>query len=306
MRYRYIAILAIIMMFVGVAGIYKSFSPAPKQQNTHDSVEYSYFVATHGIIAGTIVNGSFFMRKTIKLRPGEHPAALAGALNEKSLSEVLTGGAVAITDIAREQAITAKNVKNLPDKINAELIAFPLSVSAESILNPDVGDYGFVNLYLVSNDNSIYREDIYQQDRSGGSGLGKEYKDTRVKKFASNVWMVKRLADRNGKNNTTNLSAVSKGQVLQDQASEIGKIGNELATRIVYAYFNKRDIDSVIQAQVLGTFVVSPVKVNVLRNKLSSIDIDSREVTAADIVSGAPLAVKKPKVIEIRGSGSRQ
>lgn len=300
MRYRYIAILAIVVMLVGVMGIYKKGAD-DKQPIIDERIESVYFVAQKDMQRGEIPEGDFYARKTIKFNPGQRPDELAEALDEKKMDVLLSEGAIAETEISAGQVLTLENLKNLPEKIDSELIAFPLSVSAESILNPKVADYGFVDLYLISNDNKIYREDFYQ--KRGGS-TGKDYKDTRVKKFASNVWIVKNAKDRAGKEKKSSLLDISKGDTIDRSSSKLDKSGNAPDTRIVYAYFNKDDIDSVIQAQVLGMFFVSPVTVTMLNKPLASISVDSREITAADIVSGAPLAEKKIKVIEIRGAKS--
>lgn len=298
MRYRYIAILAIVVMFFGVMGIYKNSSDKPV---IDEGIEHIYFVANKSMVSGEIAEGDFYTRKILRYSEGQLPEELKNAIDEKTMDNLLSEGAIAEDDILAGQVFTKVNIKNLPEKIDSELIAFPLSVSAESIFNPKVSDYGFVDLYLISNDNKIYREDFYQK-RGSSLGTGKDYKDTRVKKFASNVWIVKNAKDRQDKTKKTSLLDVTKND--KNDTSTKDKLNNVVDTRIVYAYFNKNDIDSVIQAQVLGMFFVSPVTVTMLNKPLASISVDSREITAADIVSGAPLAEKKIKVTEIRGAKS--
>ena len=298
MRYRYIAIMAILVMAVGVMGIYRNSSES-KQTVIDESIEHIYFVAKKNMVSGEIAEGDFYTRKVERFKTGHLPEELKGAIDEKVLDVLLSEGAIAEVDIPAGQILTTRNLKNLPEKIDSELIAVPLSVSAESISNPKVADYGFVDLYLISNDNKIYREDFYQK-RGSSFGTGKDYKDTRVKKFASNVWIVKNAKDRQDKTKKSSLLDVTKNSTTDNT----DKMANVADTRIVYAYFNKNDIDSVIQAQVLGMFFASPVTVTMLNKPLASISVDSREITAADIVSGAPLADKKIKVIEIRGAKS--
>ncbi|NDJ59230.1 hypothetical protein GWD52_20030 [Enterobacteriaceae bacterium 4M9] len=296
MRYKYIALLAIIVMFVGVMGIYKNNSDE-QLPVVDERVESIYFVAQKDIQGGEIVGEDFFVRKTIKYSPAESVEEHVGALDENAINILLSKGAIAEYAISEGQVLTTANIKSLPEKLDSELISFPLSVSSESIRNPKIGDYGFVDLYLISNDNKIYREDFYQKRGSSGGG-GKDYKDTRVKKFASNVWFVKSNPKENDKTKKIGLLETPK----EEKGSN--RLDSSVDTTIVYAYFNKNDIDSVIQAQVLGMFFASPAVVTVLNKPLANIEIDSREITASDIVSGAPLAEKKTKVIEIRGAKS--
>lgn len=300
MRYRFIAVLAIAVMLLGVMGIYTN-NAGETPQNIDDSVELVYFVARQEIHKGDITEGVQFVRKTSKYSPSQIPEELEFALGEQAVEDLLAEGAIAEVNIAEGQVLTANNIKSLPEKLDAELIAFPLSVSTESVFNPKVGDQGFVDLFLISNDNKIYRDDLYQK-RGGGISSGKDYKDTRVKKFASNVWIVKTIRDRKNKPVKASLLNAAKADATDAGVSKFDNNGNVVDTRIVYAYFNKDDIDSVIQAQVLGMFFVSPVTVTKLNNPLASISTDAREITAADIVSGAPLAEKKIKVVEIRGA----
>lgn len=292
MRYKYIAFFALIVMLIGVAGIYSGGG-----EETDNSaliavpVEKTYYAANKILHSGMLVSEADFSKKVITYSEGEKmPEWLMQAAAESEVEKLLRDGGVVNVNLNRGDVVKKGMIVNLPETIDNKLVAIPISVTVQSAKNPEVKENGFVDIYLISNDNTIYHDDIYIKQGSTGNS-GSSYKDTRVKKFATDVWIAKKLG---------------KGESSEDESNggeqKGSRFGDKVSTQIIYAFFNKSDLDTVIQAQAMGMFFISPVKTNMMPEKLSNIKIGAREVTPADIVSGAPLAEKKSKVLEIRGA----
>ncbi|TQI78168.1 hypothetical protein FHU10_1836 [Serratia fonticola] len=303
MRYKYIALLALAIMLVGVMGIYSGESDSDGNNDIVKpvtvTVKLNYYVANRALRPGMIVTDTDFTQKTLEVNQTAIPDWQEKAISEQEFANLLNGNGVMLQEMTLDSVLSQGMVTNLPAKIDNELIAIPLSVSLESVQNPKISNAGFVDIYLISNDNKIYREDIYKRGSSG-----KEYKDTRVKKFASNVWVVKDPSSQAAKKSSSTVSIIDSKEVIEQNVEKSSFREDGLSRKMIYGWFKREDIDTVIQAQVLGSFFVSPANVTTLSENISELFIGSREVTPADIVSGAPLAERKSKVVEIRGANN--
>lgn len=306
MRYKYIALLALAVMFFGVMGIYRSVNNNDKenQKNVKASFDVIYYRSAHELERGMLVTQEDFKKKKITVSQKQPPAWLNDAVSEQDFIDLFTHNGIGVMQqtVAGNGILKRGTLINLSEILDSELVAIPLNVSWESIQNPKIKNRDFVDIYLISNDNKVYREDIYNKKLHSG-GTGKDYKDTRVKKFASNVWIDKAMLAGNPQKSKDGLSVMDSSALVENRAgaSKINEDGD--TTKIIYAWFKRKDLDTVIQAQVLGSFFVSPRSIKMIPDKLSEVAVESREITPADIVSGAPLAEKKSKVVEIRGAG---
>ncbi|MGN8010294.1 hypothetical protein [Enterobacter sp. 22325] len=306
MRYKYIALLALAVMLIGVFGIYSGDNEDDAEASIlSETVDVTYYKAAHDMFPGMLVNNSDFIKTTKKMNKSEVKEWIEGKMiaTEQELIVLRNGYGIMQQHLPAEEILSKGMVISLADKIDKELISIPLSVSLESVSNPKVRNADFVDIYLISNDNKIYHEDIYRTNNRGG-GAGKDYKDTRVKKFASNVWILKSPSMEGKKKDSRGLSIMNSSDIVEDvEDNNNYRLGEDAAFRkLIYAWFKPEDVDTVIQAQVLGSFFVSPLNINAIPDELSELVIESREVTASDIVSGAPLAERKSKVVEIRGA----
>lgn len=306
MRYKYIALLALAAMLIGVLGIYAGDGEDNNKASLlAETVDVTYYKAAHDMFPGMLVHDSDFVKTTKKMNKSEANEWIErdSIATEQEVTILRNSGGVMQQSLQAEKVLSKGMFISLADKIDKELIAIPLSVSLESVSNPKIRNADFVDIYLISNDNKIYHEDIYKKG-SGGVGSGKDYKDTRVKKFARNVWIIKSTLAVGEGENSRGLSIMDSSELVEQNGNK-SRMGEDVASRkLIYAWFKREDVDTVIQAQVLGSFFVSPLNINTIPNILSELVIESREVTAADIVSGAPLAERKSKVVEIRGAGN--
>ncbi|MFP2428857.1 hypothetical protein [Enterobacter ludwigii] len=306
MRYKYIALLALAVMLVGVLGIYAGDSEHDNKDSLlAETIDVTYYIAAHDMFPGMLVHASDFVKTTKKMNKTDANEWIEreSLATEQDFIALHHGSGIMQQHLQAEKVLSKGMVISLADKINKELISIPLSVSLESVLNPKIRNADFVDIYLISNDNKIYHEDIYKKDNRS-SGSGKDYKDTRVKKFASNVWIIKSPYDEGKNEDSTGLSIMDSSDLVEQNGNKSRLAEDSVSRKLIYAWFKREDVDTVIQAQVLGSFFVSPLNINTIPDELSELVIDSREVTAADIVSGAPLAERKSKVVEIRGAGN--
>jgi len=310
MRFKFIAIIALLTMLAGVVGIYsgKGDKEASDKKDIIEQKTLTYYVAKHDLPEGAIVTTSDFNEKKIKYQLHSAPVWINTIFSENDFRGLMASGGVAYKKIASGERASKQNLGNLLEKIDSSYSILPVSVTTASLQNPNIADFGFVDMFLVSNDNKVYHDDFYQKSRSDNGSVGRDYKDTRVKLFASKVWFfmgpgsLNKLQKFDQSGLVSSLMKTTSGEnSLANEVHSNRSIDDKSSTTIVYAYFKRGDVDKVIQAQIMGMFFVSPTKVHNINEGIAKINNDAREVTPSDIVSGAPISESQSRVIEIRG-----
>ncbi|HIF6680254.1 hypothetical protein IY40_14670 [Serratia marcescens] len=314
MRFKFIAIVALLTMLAGVVGIYSDKGNEDEEKTNNLIVNKSliYYTAKHNIDVGAIVTTDDFAEKEIKYPPGSPPAWLDTIFGEKDFRGLMASGGVAYQNIASGERASKDNLGNLLQKIDSSYSILPISVTTASLKNPNIADFGFIDLFLVSNDNKAYRDDLYQKSRSDNGTTGKDYKDTRVKQFASKVWFfmgngnLNKLQkfDQSGLVSSLMKTTSGENSLANEVHSNRAVSDDKSSTTIVYAYFKPEDVDKVIQAQIMGMFFITPTKVHNINEGIAKINNSTREITPSDIVSGAPISERQSRVVEIRGAQS--
>lgn len=313
MRFKFIAMIALLTMLIGVVGIYSDKNEG-EDATVSEALEEKktiYYTAKDNIKAGAIVTTEDFDTNEIKYQAGSPPGWLTTSFDEKDFRGLMASGGVAYQDFAKGERASKKNLGNLLKTIDASYSILPISVATASLQNPNIADFGFIDLFLVSNDNKAYRDDLYQKSRGENGSNGKDYKDTRVKQFASKVWFfmgsanLNKLQKFNQAGLVANLMKTTSGEdSLANEVHSSNDVNNKSSTTIVYAYFRPEDVDKVIQAQIMGMFFISPIKVLNINEDIAKINNNTREITPSDIVSGAPISERQSRVVEIRGTQS--
>lgn len=300
MRYKFLVIIAIFVMILGVMGIVTQGKETKSEDKASASEPVKkreiYFMATRDVAKGEVVTPDDFRERVIEYKVGAEPVWLKDSIKKDDINKIKNEGLVMAKSILKEQVLKTEDVESIVDKIKSDFIIMPISVLASSMSNPSLYDRGFIDLYLISNDNQTFRSEYFQ----GRDQLGKEYKDTRVKIFAENVYYFRNFKDAKEIENKTENSWLKKSSESNAAQGKLSGDNDNIMT--VYAFFLKKDVEYVIQAQILGMFFVSPKNVTNLDSGLSKIFRASREVTPADIVSGAPSSGNHERVIEIRGA----
>lgn len=302
MRFKFIAIIALLVMMSGVIGILSQGSDDKASDETNNvplKHNATYFVVNKNVIAGDIITMNDITVKTTHFIVGQEPDWLRNSINESSLKEILDAGGIALKVLSSGHILEKNDLEMMSIQLYKNYVLIPITVISNSLSNPEIQDKGFIDLYLLSNDNKVYRNDYFNERND----MGKEYKDTRVKLFASRVYYMKNFDTAKGFYNDLSggiSSIIKKSPKPEAYSDDTSK--NTGIMNVVYAYFKKEDLSKVIQAQVLGVFVVSPSRVKNLNDGFSMIALNSWEVTPSDIVTGAPSPNDRNQILELRGA----
>lgn len=300
MRFKFVAIIALLVMMSGVIGIItqgenKNEKPE-KIMMKHKAV---YYLTKKAFVPGDIINKSDITEKTIEYFENSKPAWTDNALNNNLLEEILVGGAIATRNVLAGEVLKKDDLGMMSQQLSEEYVIMPIAVLSNSLDNPDITDKGFADIYLLSNDNRVYRGDYFSANDRGD----KDYKDTRVKLFAKKVFYIKNFEQANNfYHQLSGFVDTAKESNSEKELSSSKSYSKKEGMSIIYAYFKREDIEKIIQGQMLGVYFLSPGKVKNLSDGFSIIVNSSREVTPSDIVSGAPSPNDRNQILEIRGA----
>lgn len=300
MRYKFLVVVAIFVMILGVMGIITQGKDETKESRPSATAPVKarevYFTATRDLYVGEFITSTDLRDRVVEYPVDNKPAWLKNSLSKNDVKKILNEDSTIIRDVSKEEVIEKDDIGKIVDKIRSEYVIMPISVLASSISNPSLRDRGFIDLYLISNDNQTYRNNYFEDKDQ----LGKEYKDTRVKLFAENVYYIRDYEEAK-KDELHENDQASDADIKSKNSNHADNISNN-GVKVVYAFFRKQDLELVIQAQILGMFFVSPKKVNNMESGISKIRKASREITPSDVVSGAPSSGGRDRVVEIRGA----
>jgi len=302
MRFKFIAIIALLVMISGVIGILtKGFDNRTEENIKDGPLKYSatYYTSNKELFLGDIITRGDITERTAEYIAGGEPEWLETAINESILKEIMDSGGIATTKMSSGHIMRKTDISMMSMQLREDYVVIPISVLASSLNNPDIPEKGFIDLYLLSNDNQVYRDNYFNEKNK----MGKEYKDTRVKLFANKVFYIKNFDEANKFYKALSGGVFNIKSKTPDDESYSENLGkNDSNMSVIYAYFKNEDLSKVIQAQVLGVFVASPGKVKNLSDGFSMIALNSWEVTASDIVSGAPSPNDRNQILELRGA----
>lgn len=295
MRYRFIALVAVIAMIAGVFGIYTTRSGndesekqkeiAAQQAARMTSVYFNYNAA---LSKGLLLGEGSVSQKTATYTATSRPQWLNDAITLEEFSSLQANGAVLVHAVKSDDLIKRGDLIPLKSYLKDNYTLVPVKIIPASQENPDFEDAKFIDLLLITNDNTPFNSNFYDDDYSGPK---ESYTRTRVKCFSKNVLLFSRDLSNQPATTDNNSSASEK------------KTSAESATnKLIYAYFRKEDVAKVIQAQLIGTFFAEPVKNANLNNGISVINEHSPEIMPSDIVSGAPVAEQFGQIKQIRGA----
>ncbi|MEL4013196.1 hypothetical protein [Dryocola clanedunensis] len=292
MRYKSLAIIAVMMIGIGVLLMVNILNKDdgvivdPDIQEKYQTVEF--YAANRDLASGLVVRNNDLTLQTKQFRAGEQPEWVQDAVTKDAFTKIMTSGAVLRDNLAKGGVLKNAQIEGITQKFDKEFVTIPISVSAINLINPHIGDSGFIDIYLLANSNDVYDQDIYNKT-SGGKGL--DYKDTRVKLFAKNVYFVRNNdALLNVKENSSSPPANNNAN------------GDITGGSVIYVYFPVKSVEKVIQAQILGMFFLIPAHPDNINSGVSQIITNSREVTPAEVIAGAAHSVTPTRIQEIRGT----
>lgn len=302
MRFKFVAIIALLVMMSGVIGIITQGENGKKEEeaaNAPIKVKSIYFISNKDFNVGDLVNKSDVTERRVEYYENDKPDWIEGVIDKDTLESLLVDGAIANRKIKSDEMLKKDSLSMMSAQLTEEYVIMPVSMLSTSLNNPDIPNKGFIDIYLLSNDNGVYRKNYLSSSDRGD----KNYKDTRVKLFAKQVFYIKNFSQANKFYQQLSDGLVSSKKA--DDENEVSSTQAHMANEnmsVIYAYFKRVDIEKVIQGQMLGVFVASPGKVKNLRDGFSIIVGSSREVTPSDIVSGAPSPGNSNQILEIRGA----
>lgn len=302
MRFKFVAIIALLVMMSGVIGIITQGEGGKKEADVSKlpvKVKLIYFISNKDFNPGDLINKSDVAERRIEFYENDKPVWIDSVIDKENLDSLLADGAIANRKIAANEMLKKDSLSMMSVQLTEEYVIMPVSVLSSSLNNPDIPDKGFIDIYLLSNDNGVYRKNYLSSNDRGD----KDYKDTRVKLFAKQVFYIKNFSQANKfyQQLSDGIVAPKKTEDENEVSSTKARTANE-SMSVIYAYFKRMDIEKIIQGQMLGVFVASPGKVKNLRDGFSIIVGSSREVTPSDIVSGAPSPSNSNQILEIRGA----
>lgn len=302
MRFKFIAIIALLVMMSGVIGIITQGADKNNEEEViagptkYDAI---YFTAKNDLTMGDLITKHDIEKHKIEYFSESKPEWLDKTVTADDLEDMLNNGATVARRMSAGETFQQDDISMLSAQLSEDYTIMPIAVLSSSLLNPDIPEKGFIDIYLLSNDNRVYRSNYFSSNDTGD----KDYKDTRVKLFAEKVFYVKDF-DRTSSSHmkiSEKMADIKNVEVNSEASSRKSRYNSEDMS-VIYGYFKQNDLERIIQAQMLGTFVASPGKVKNLRDGFSKIIDTSREVTPSDIVSGAPSPNDRNQILEIRGA----
>lgn len=302
MRFKFVAIIALLVMMSGVIGIISQGEDKNRDQEQEKvMVKHNvvYYITKKDFVPGDIITSNDITERKIEYFENNKPGWIENTLNTNTLEEILVGGAIATRNVSAGERLNKNDLGMMSEQLSEDYVIMPVAVLSSSLDNPEITDKGFADIYLLSNDNRVYRGNYFSATDRGD----KDYKDTRVKLFAKKVFYIKNFDRANNFYNQLSGLVDKTKKMSPDSESSVSKTySKNESMSIIYAYFKREDIEKIIQGQMLGIYVLSPGKVKNLSDGFSIIVNSSREVTPSDIVSGAPSPNDRNQILEIRGA----